>query len=90
MPIGCHRAQSLPVGLEQSAVEVIAHILLRHCEMRLVDEAPAIGGAHRQGVLRVDFIDDTGAFFDAKPYLVGALRDRTPLMHEIRKDGLDL
>jgi predicted nucleotidyltransferase len=45
---------------------------------------------NRLADLRLDFLDDTGAFFDAKPYLVGALRDRTPLMHEIRKDGLDL
>ncbi|MGO9005713.1 MAG: nucleotidyltransferase domain-containing protein [Beijerinckiaceae bacterium] len=40
--------------------------------------------------LRVDFIDDTGAFFDAKPFPATAYRDRTPLMHEIRRDGLDL
>ena len=45
---------------------------------------------NRLADLRVDFLDNTGAFFDAKPYLVGTLRDRTPLMHEIRKDGLDL
>jgi len=40
--------------------------------------------------LRVDFIDNTGAFFEAKPYLVSAWKDQTPLMHEIRKDGVDL
>lgn len=40
--------------------------------------------------LRVSFIDETGAFFDAKPYLATAYRERTPLMHEIREDGLDL
>ena len=40
--------------------------------------------------LRVAMIDETGAFFDAKPYLSGALQERTPLMHEIRQDGLDL
>jgi len=40
--------------------------------------------------LRVKFIDETGAFFDAKPYPAGAYRDRSPLMHEIRRDGLDL
>ncbi len=40
--------------------------------------------------LRVDFIDDTGAFFDTKPFPATAYRDRTPLMHEIRRDGLDL
>lgn len=40
--------------------------------------------------LRVDFFDATGAFIDAKPYPTAAYRDRTPLMHEIRRDGLDL
>jgi uncharacterized protein len=40
--------------------------------------------------LRVEFLDSTGAFFDAKPYPSAAYHDRTPLMHEIRRDGLDL
>jgi uncharacterized protein len=40
--------------------------------------------------LRVKMIDETGAFFDAKPYPANALQERTPLMHEIRQDGLDL
>ncbi len=40
--------------------------------------------------LRVKFIDETGVFFDAKPYPAGAYRDRSPLMHEIRREGLDL
>lgn len=40
--------------------------------------------------LRVRFLDETGAFLDAKPYPATAYRDATPLMHEIRRDGLDL
>jgi predicted nucleotidyltransferase len=40
--------------------------------------------------LRVSFLDETGAFFDAKPYPAAAYRDATPLMHEIRREGLDL
>jgi predicted nucleotidyltransferase len=40
--------------------------------------------------LRVDFLDATGAFFEAQPYPMTAWRDRTPLMHEIRRDGVDL
>ena len=40
--------------------------------------------------LRVDFLDDTGVFFDARPYAAAAWQDRTPLMHEIRSDGLVL
>jgi len=45
---------------------------------------------HRLADLRVQFLDDTGAFFDAKPYPTTAYRDASPLMHEIRRDGLDL
>lgn len=40
--------------------------------------------------LRVRFLDETGAFLDAKPYSTAAYRDTTPLMHEIRRDGRDL
>lgn len=39
---------------------------------------------------RVRFIDDTGAFFDARPYPSSSYRDDTPLMYEIRREGLDL
>jgi uncharacterized protein len=37
-----------------------------------------------------EILDDEGKFVHAMPYLAGAFGDRTPLMHEIRKDGLDL
>lgn len=40
--------------------------------------------------LRTKFLDETGAFFEAMPYPAGAYRDRTPLMHEIRREGVDL
>lgn len=40
--------------------------------------------------LRVRFLDETGAFFDAKPYPVTAYRERSPLMHEIRREGINL
>jgi len=40
--------------------------------------------------LRVRLLDDIGAFVDIKPYSVGAYRERTALMHEIRQDGIDL
>ena len=45
---------------------------------------------NRLANLRVQFLDDTGVFFDTKPYPATAYRDRTPLMYEIRRDGLDL
>lgn len=37
-----------------------------------------------------DILYDDGAFIHAMPYREGAYRDRTPLMHEIRSEGLDL
>jgi uncharacterized protein len=40
--------------------------------------------------LRVDFLDETDVFFDAKPYPAEAYNERSPLMHEIRRDGQDL
>jgi uncharacterized protein len=40
--------------------------------------------------LRVRFIDDTGAFFEAMPYPASAYQDPTPLMNEIRREGLEL
>jgi uncharacterized protein len=40
--------------------------------------------------LNVDFLDEAGVFFDTKAFAVDAYRDRTPLMHEIRRDGVDL
>jgi hypothetical protein len=40
--------------------------------------------------LRVDFLDETDAFFDTKPFPTEAYRERSPLMHEIRKEALEL
>jgi predicted nucleotidyltransferase len=40
--------------------------------------------------LRVGFLDETGAFFDAKPYPAMAYRERSSLMREIRREGIDL
>jgi predicted nucleotidyltransferase len=44
----------------------------------------------RLAKLRVDFLDETGAFFDVMPYAAASYRDRSPLMHEIRQEGLEL
>ncbi len=44
----------------------------------------------RLAAVRVKFLDETGAFFDAKPYPAMAYHDRCPLMHEIRRDGINL
>jgi predicted nucleotidyltransferase len=40
--------------------------------------------------LRCDLLAQTGAFVDAKPYPAGAYRNRTSLMREIRRHGIDL
>jgi predicted nucleotidyltransferase len=40
--------------------------------------------------LRVRFLDETGAFFDARPYPPDAYHNPSPLMHEIRREGLEL
>ena len=40
--------------------------------------------------LRVDCLDETDAFFDTHAWPLGAWRERTPLMHEIRRDGVDI
>ena len=37
-----------------------------------------------------EILYDDGAFIHALPYRAGAYADRTPLMHEIRREGLDL
>jgi predicted nucleotidyltransferase len=40
--------------------------------------------------LRSEILYDTEAFIDAKPYPAGAHRNRTPLMGENRRGGVDL
>ncbi len=45
---------------------------------------------NRLADLRVRFLDEADIFFDARPYPISAYQDRTPLMHEIRRDGRDL
>jgi predicted nucleotidyltransferase len=38
----------------------------------------------------VDIIDDTGAVIHAMPYRAGSYDDRTSLMREIRREGVEL
>ena len=44
----------------------------------------------RLAALRVKFLDETGVFFDAKAYPPSAYRERSSLMHEIRRNGIAL
>src|ERR1700694_642949 len=46
--------------------------------------------ARRLSALETDLIDETGELVHAIPFRAGAWRNRTPLMHEIRLDGIDL
>jgi predicted nucleotidyltransferase len=38
----------------------------------------------------MDILDDTGAVINALPFRAGAYVERTPLMHEIRAEGVDI
>ena len=40
--------------------------------------------------LGTDFLEAPGEFIHAMPYRAGSYEERTPLMHEIRADGIDL
>ncbi len=40
--------------------------------------------------LVTDIVEETGAVLHPLPFRAGAWRERTPLMHEIRLDGVDL
>jgi predicted nucleotidyltransferase len=40
--------------------------------------------------IEVGILDETGAVINALPFRAGAYEERTPLMHEIRREGLDL
>jgi predicted nucleotidyltransferase len=45
---------------------------------------------NRLADLRVRFLDEGGPFFEAIPFRTSDYQKRTPLMHEIRRDGLTL
>jgi predicted nucleotidyltransferase len=46
--------------------------------------------ARRLAALETDILAETGAFIHAMPYRAGSYRERTPLMYEIRREGVDL
>jgi hypothetical protein len=45
---------------------------------------------HRLADLRTEILAETGAFLEARPFGAGSYCDRTPLMHQIRRGGVDL
>src|SRR6202034_3062217 len=81
--IGGDCAQHLTVGLEQGAVEVVAHILLRHREMSLVDEQTTVLGSNRDSLQRVDLIDH-------RKFRGGQSREREAAATTAQYDALSL
>jgi uncharacterized protein len=45
---------------------------------------------NRLADLSTSFLDETGEFIHAMPYHVESYNERTPLMQEVRADGIDL
>lgn len=56
----------------------------------LYDLTDRWGEFHQLADLRSDLLAETGAFLEARPFRAAAYRERTPLMHEIRRNGVDL
>jgi predicted nucleotidyltransferase len=46
--------------------------------------------ADRIADLATDVMEETGKFIHAMPYRAGSYTERTPLMHELRREGRDL
>jgi predicted nucleotidyltransferase len=46
--------------------------------------------ATRLAAIETDILYDTGAIINALPFRAGAYRERTGLMSEVQRDGLDL
>jgi predicted nucleotidyltransferase len=44
----------------------------------------------RLAVMSNEILDENGAVFDLKPYSIQELWDRTPLMGEIRREGINI
>jgi predicted nucleotidyltransferase len=44
---------------------------------------------HRLADLRTEILADTGDFIEARPFRAASYLERTPLMSEIRRDGID-
>ena len=49
-----------------------------------------VQGMYRLADIGTAILFDSGRHVHARPYRVGTYNDRTLLMHEIRKDGIDL
>ncbi len=56
----------------------------------LHDMGDRVAEMYRLADLTTELIDETGEFVHAMPYRAGSENDRTPLMREIRIEGMDL
>jgi predicted nucleotidyltransferase len=56
----------------------------------LRDMTDRAGEMNRLADLATDLLYDAGGVVHAMPYRAGAYNERTPLMHDIRADGVDL
>ncbi len=56
----------------------------------LRDMPDRIAEMYRLADLGTELLDETGELVHAMPYPAGCYNERTPLMHEIRADGIDL
>lgn len=46
--------------------------------------------ADKIALITTDVLGETGEVIHAMPYRAGSYRERTPLMHELRREGRDL
>jgi uncharacterized protein len=56
----------------------------------LRDMPDRVAELYRLADLSTAILEDDGPFIHAMAYPAGSYDDRTPLMHEIRPDGIDL
>ena len=56
----------------------------------LKDLADRWAEADKIAIVATDILEETGEVIHAMPYRAGSYQERTPLMHELRREGLDL
>ena len=61
-----------------------------HVVAALVDLAANAMAPSSLAAIETDILYETGAVINALPFRAGAYRDRTGLMHELRREGHDL
>ncbi len=54
-----------------------------------IDTSNYVAECYRLADLATEILYDTGEVVHAKPFRAGVYEERTPLMHEIRREGID-